>query len=81
MARASCPGAFSPEGAEASAAGSDFSATSAAAAPGAAEPLKVTAVSGEVTRHAVSRGSDEVRILREREAWLRSLDRKYGIVR
>jgi hypothetical protein len=52
-----------------------------AAAPGAAEPIKVMAVSGEVTRHAVSRGSDEVRILREREAWLRRLDRKYGIVR
>jgi hypothetical protein len=26
-------------------------------------------------------GSDEERILRERQAWLRSLDRKYGIVR
>lgn len=29
----------------------------------------------------VSAGSDEARILREREAWLRGLDRKYGIVR
>ena len=28
-----------------------------------------------------SQGSDESRILRERQAWLRSLDRKYGIVR
>jgi hypothetical protein len=29
----------------------------------------------------VSVGSDEARTLREREAWLRSLDRKYGITR
>ena len=29
----------------------------------------------------VSAGSDEARVLREREAWLRGLDRKYGIVR
>jgi hypothetical protein len=32
-------------------------------------------------RYAYSVGSDEARILREREAWLRSIDRKYGIVR
>lgn len=32
-------------------------------------------------RYRVSAGSDEARILREREAWLRGLDRKYGIVR
>jgi len=31
--------------------------------------------------YRVSSGSDEARILREREAWLRGLDRKYGIVR
>ncbi len=31
--------------------------------------------------YRVSVSSDEARILREREAWLRSLDRKYGIVR
>ena len=31
--------------------------------------------------YRVSVGSDEAQILREREAWLRSLDRKYGIVR
>ena len=29
----------------------------------------------------ISRGGDESRVLRERQAWLRSLDRKYGIVR
>ena len=29
----------------------------------------------------VSQSSDEARVLREREAWLRGLDRKYGIVR
>jgi hypothetical protein len=34
---------------------------------------------GALTR--VSAGSDEARVLREREAWLRGLDRKYGIVR
>jgi hypothetical protein len=31
--------------------------------------------------YRVSAGSDEARILREREAWLRGLDRKYGIAR
>jgi hypothetical protein len=31
--------------------------------------------------YRVSVGSDEARILREREAWLRGLDRKYGIAR
>jgi hypothetical protein len=31
--------------------------------------------------YRVSVGSDEARILREREAWLRGLDRKYGITR
>jgi len=35
----------------------------------------------ETVRYSVSRSSDEARILREREAWLRSIDRKYGIVR
>jgi len=34
---------------------------------------------GAFTR--VPAGSDEARVLREREAWLRGLDRKYGIVR
>jgi hypothetical protein len=29
--------------------------------------------------HRVSVSSDEAKILREREAWLRGLDRKYGI--
>jgi len=38
-------------------------------------------VSGEGVQYRASAGSDEARILREREAWLRSLDRKYGIVR
>lgn len=31
--------------------------------------------------HRVSAGGDERHILRERQAWLRSLDRKYGITR
>jgi hypothetical protein len=31
--------------------------------------------------YRVSVGSDEARILRERQAWLRGLDRKYGITR
>lgn len=35
----------------------------------------------EHVRTAVSYGGDEARVLREREAWLRSIDRKYGIVR
>jgi len=34
-----------------------------------------------VAHVALSRGSDDARVLREREAWLRGLDRKYGIVR
>lgn len=45
----------------------------------------VTAVSiAHVQARAVARipqGGDEARVLRERQAWLRSLDRKYGIVR
>jgi hypothetical protein len=31
--------------------------------------------------YRVSVGSNERQILRERQAWLRSLDRKYGITR
>ena len=31
--------------------------------------------------YRVSVGSDEAQILRERAAWLQSLDRKYGITR
>jgi hypothetical protein len=34
-----------------------------------------------VARYRASVGSDEARILRERQAWLRGLDRKYGITR
>lgn len=34
---------------------------------------------GDGVVYRVSAGSDEGRILRERQAWLRSLDRKYGI--
>jgi hypothetical protein len=30
---------------------------------------------------SLSQGGDEARVLREREAWLRSIDRRYGIVR
>jgi len=36
---------------------------------------------GDFVVHRVSVSSDERQILREREAWLRSLDRKYGITR
>ena len=35
----------------------------------------------DVERYRASVGSDEARILRERQAWLRGLDRKYGITR
>ena len=35
----------------------------------------------DAERYRVSVGSDEARILRERAAWLRGLDRKYGIAR
>lgn len=35
----------------------------------------------DAEHYRVSTGSDEARILREREAWLRGLDRKYGITR
>ena len=35
----------------------------------------------DAERYRVSAGSDEARILRERQAWLRGLDRKYGITR
>ncbi|HXD44862.1 MAG TPA: L,D-transpeptidase [Pseudolabrys sp.] len=35
----------------------------------------------EPVRYSLSRGSDEARVLREREAWLHSIDRRYGIVR
>ena len=52
-----------------------------AAAPAAAQPVKVVPAAHASVRHAVSRGGDEARVLRERDAWLRSLDRKYGIVR
>jgi hypothetical protein len=44
--------------------------------------VKHTAQRGpETVNYRVSVGSDEAKILRERQAWLRSLDRKYGIVR
>jgi hypothetical protein len=35
----------------------------------------------DAERYRVSAGSDEARILRERAAWLRGLERKYGITR
>ncbi len=35
----------------------------------------------DAVNYRVSAGSDEAQILRERDAWLASLDRKYGIVR
>jgi hypothetical protein len=44
--------------------------------------VKHTAQRGpDAANYRVSIGSDEAKILRERQAWLRSLDRKYGIVR
>ena len=42
---------------------------------------KAAPVLRQTAHDAVSRGGDEARVLREREAWLRGLDRKYGIVR
>ena len=51
-----------------------------AAIPAAAAPVKVVPVAHESIRHQVSHGN-EASVMREREAWLRSLDRKYGIVR
>jgi hypothetical protein len=53
----------------------------AAAAPAEAAAVKVAPVVRQSVSHAVSHGGAEARLLREREAWLRSLDRKYGIVR
>ena len=53
----------------------------AVAAVPPAPPVKAVAGARDSARYNVSSGSDEARILREREAWLRSLDRKYGIVR
>jgi hypothetical protein len=46
-----------------------------------AHPLAATPAVRPVVRYTASQGGDEARVLREREAWLRSLDRKYGIVR
>jgi hypothetical protein len=46
-----------------------------------AHPAPATPAVRPVVRYAASQGGDEGRVLREREAWLRSLDRKYGIVR
>jgi hypothetical protein len=52
----------------------------AAAAADDAEDYAAKAHRG-VDSYRVSVGSDEARILRERQAWLRGLDRKYGIAR
>ncbi|MGH7880622.1 MAG: L,D-transpeptidase, partial [Candidatus Binataceae bacterium] len=41
----------------------------------------VTRRGSDAAVYRVSAGSDEAKVLRERQAWLRSLDRKYGIVR
>ena len=46
----------------------------------AAAPVKVAPVARGSIHHQVSRGG-EASVLREREAWLRSLDRKYHFVR
>jgi hypothetical protein len=47
---------------------------------GEAKPVvkRASAHDGDVERYRVSVGSDEARILRERQAWLRGIDRKYG---
>lgn len=53
----------------------------AEAAPVAKSPARTRLASvGDVARYSVSVGS-EAQVLREREAWLRALDRKYGITR
>ena len=49
-----------------------------------ATPAPVAASVAAVQARGIARasqGGDESRVLRERQAWLRSLDRKYGIVR
>lgn len=43
-------------------------------------PVAAIATRGHV-HFSLSQGGDEARVLREREAWLRSIDRRYGIVR
>jgi hypothetical protein len=55
----------------------------AAASAGELEELAAPAkpARANVVVYRVSTGSDERQILRERQAWLRSLDRKYGITR
>ncbi len=45
------------------------------------KPIVPNARASPSELYRVSVGSDEARILREREAWLRGLDRKYGIAR
>lgn len=53
----------------------------AEAGPVAKSPARTRLASvGDVARYSVSVGS-EAQVLREREAWLRALDRKYGITR
>jgi hypothetical protein len=53
---------------------------SARAHPARVAAASVAAVQARGIARA-SQGGDESRILRERQAWLRSLDRKYGIIR
>ncbi len=52
-------------------------------AEGVSKPVVKRAVTrvADAESHRVSVGSDEAQILRERAAWLQSLDRKYGITR
>ena len=57
----------------------DYAAKAHAEVTAADEVADVRSVHAVVYR--VSIGSDEKKILRERETWLRSLDRKYGITR
>ncbi len=60
---------------------SDDYAAKARAAAVADDDDRATLRSVHAVVYRVSVGSDERKILREREAWLRSLDRKYGITR
>ncbi len=63
--------------------GAEFSAKTVATADPVAEPddlgTQRAARFARSVAYRVSVSSDEGQILREREAWLRSLDRKYGI--
>jgi hypothetical protein len=66
---------------QAAVANEDYAAKAHAEVTPDDETAPPRARNGDVVVYRVSVGSDERQILREREAWLRSLDRKYGIAR